>query len=113
MSNEILKGRLTAKKLVAWCNEQFKEFGINDYEVTKITRTRYNKDQYESGACKLLVSFITKSLPKNSLVHSGYFMCFYSISEYQYYINNGCSLYLKDKSRHGILSDFEIEIRNK
>jgi hypothetical protein len=106
-----LSGRLTANKLVQWCNEQFKKFEIKNYEVTEISRTHFNQDAYENGACRLLVRFRDKTMPEGSHFSTGYFMCFYRLSEYQEYLNMGYSLYLKDTSHFGLLKDMEIEVR--
>lgn len=108
-----LSGRLTAKKLVNWCNEQFKKFEIENYEVTEISRTHFNTDAYEGGAYRLLVKYRDKNMEVGSICSTGYFMCFYRISEYQDYINNGYELYLKNNGRFGLLKDLEIEVRKR
>ena len=106
-----LSGRLTAKKLVNWCNEQFKKFEIHNYLVTEISRTHFNKDAYEGGACRLLVKY--KNVKNEELHNYGYFMCFYTISEYQDYINAGYELCLKNNNRFGLLNDLEINVRKR
>ena len=107
-----LSGRLTTKKLVKWVNEQFKNFELK-YEVTEISRTHFNTDAYEGGACRLLVKFRNINMEVGSMCSTGYFMCFYKISEYEEYLKNGYELYLRDKSRFGILNNFEIEVRKR
>lgn len=104
-----LLGRLTAKKLVEWCNEQFEKLELNDYEVIKVERTHFTSDQYESGACRLYIIFRNKTLPESSLLHTSRFMCFYGINELHDYINSGYELYLKDGSKG--LTGFELEVR--
>jgi len=104
-------GRLTAKKLVAWCNEQFSKLEIHNYEVIEITRSYFSSDHYENGACRLYVKFRDKRMELGNMCSTGHFLCFYRLSEYQDYINQGYELYLKDNGRFGSLKDFDIEVR--
>jgi hypothetical protein len=106
-NKDILSGRLTAKKLITWCNNQFKKLEILNYEVTEIVTTKFNDYAYEGGACRLL--FIVKRKDDDFL--SCEFMGFYRISDYQEYIKKGYELYLKDTGKFGLIRDFTIEIR--
>lgn len=102
-----MKGRITSKKLVEWCNEQFKKFEINNYIVTNVRATRFRPHDYEGGACRLYITF-QSTKDKN---HWDYFLCFYSMKELKRSIDLGYTLYLKDNGRRGILSEFEIELK--
>ena len=106
-------GRLTAKKLVNWVNQEFQKLGIKDYEVTEITKTNYSQDHYEEGASRLIVTFRNKSMDQNSYMGLNHFLCYYRISDYDCYLKNGYELYLKDTERFGILKNFTIEVRKK
>lgn len=109
MSN--ILGRLTTKKLIAWVNEEFKKKNINDYIATSITPTRYNRDQYEGGACRLMVRY--EPINKSSINDYDFFLCFYRISDYQYALSKGYEIYLKKdrNNRFELIKDFEIELR--
>ena len=104
-------GRLTSKKLVNWLNEKFLELGIKDYEVTQISRTHFNQNDYECGACRLLIHFKDKTLNDDHILNNRHFMCFYRISELEWYIKNGYKLWLKDNSRQGYLTQFELDVQ--
>ena len=104
-------GRLTSKKIIAWLNEKFNELGINDYEVTHILRTHFTQNDYECGACRLLIYFKNKTLPDNHILNNSSFLCFYKISELEWYIRNGYTLWLKDNSRQGYLKHFELDVQ--
>ena len=107
-----LSGRLTAKKLVNWCNEQLKKHGFENHEVTEISRTHLNQDDYENGACRLYIRFKDKTMVEGSFFSTGNFNCYYRISELQDYINAGYDLYLK-LCHSGILRNTEIEVRKR
>lgn len=108
-----LSGRLTIKKLIKWCNEQFAELGVNEHEVFEIHRTHFNQNEYECGACRLVVKFKNKKMKDGEYGSVGMFYCFYKVSELEEHLKNGYELYLKDTGRHGLLSNLEIEIRKK
>jgi hypothetical protein len=104
-------GRLTSKKLVKWLNEKFIELEIKNYEVTSILRTHFNQNDYECGACRLLIYFKDKTLPDDHFLNNNNFMCFYKISELEWYLQNGYRLWLKDNSRQGYLKHFELDVQ--
>lgn len=106
-----IKGRITAKKLIDWCNKEFERLEIKNYKVTDIFRTHYRLDDYECGACKLIVKFKDINLPDEHIINKGSFLCFYSMKEYEQYLKDGYQLYLRNKGRFGIISDFEIDVR--
>ena len=55
-------GRLTYKKLIIWLNNKFQELEIKNYVVTDIARTYYSQNDYECGACRLMIYFENKQL---------------------------------------------------
>ena len=113
VSKQIKVPRLTIKKLIEWCNDQFKNNGIgNTYEVFEIYATRFRYNDYECGACKLVIRYRNKTLPDGHLVSTGSFYCFYKISELQEYLKLGYRLYLKDTNKFGLLADMVIEVTN-
>lgn len=101
-----ISGKLTSKKLVNWCNEEFAKLGFDDWEVTHITRTRFTDGQYEAGACKLYVWYRSK---KNENL-TDLFLGFYSIGYMDKAIKNGYKLYLKCDMRQPI-SDLELDLQ--
>lgn len=111
MTEEILKGRLTKRKLIKWCNGQFAKLGIKDYEVVEIFTSRFRQHEYESGACRLLIKFKNITVKENSLCRYGTFLSFYRIRDYEDYLKNGYELYLKSKWPFHSINDFEIEVR--
>jgi hypothetical protein len=104
-------GRLTYKKLIIWLNEKFKKLEIKNYVVTEIARTYYTMNDYECGACKLMIYFENKQLDKSHILHKSYFMCFYTIGQLQWFLENGYELCLTDKNRDGIIKNFELDVR--
>ena len=106
-----ISGRITSKKLIAWLNEQFVKLGIKEYEVTNISRTHFSSNDYESGACRLIIDFKHKETEYAAVHNNGYFYCFYRIKELEDYINSGYELFIKDRGRNGVLTDFEIDVR--
>jgi hypothetical protein len=108
--NLLSQGRLTKTKLINWINEQFIIFNITDYEVYKIEQTRYRTVDYEAGACQLQIRF----KPVNEVEtwdNTGSFMCFYRISDLEYYIKQGYSIHLSFKNcRLSSLSSLEIDV---
>jgi hypothetical protein len=106
-------GRLTANKLLDWVRQEFKKLGLTDYEVTEISRTHYSQDYYEAGASRLIVTFRNKAMDQNSFMSLNHFLCYYRISDYDWYLKNGYELYLKDTERYGIIKNFTIEVRKK
>lgn len=103
--------RITKKYLIEWLNKKFIEFEITDYEVTEIRTTQYSQNQYESGACRLIISFENKKLNEDSLFHTSYFLCFYTMGYMQQAINDGYELCIKSKGNS--IKDFELEIRKR
>lgn len=108
-TTNLTSGRLTSKKLIKWINEKFIELGINNYEVTSISRTRFNINDYESGACRLLIHFKDRNYDY-CLFNNKSFLCFYKISELEWYLKNGYNLFIKDNSRQGFLTHFELDV---
>ena len=104
-------GRLTSKKIIAWLNEKFIEIGAENYEVTQILRTHFSQNDYECGACRLLIYFKNKTLPDDHILNGKHFLCFYKISELEWYLKNGYKLWLKDNSRQGYLTQFELDVQ--
>ena len=104
-------GRLTTKKLIKWLNEQFIKFEITQYEVTDISRTYFTSNDYECGACRLIIHFKHKATEHTAIHNNGYFYCFYRIKELENYMKEGYELYLQDKGKFGLLTDLEIEVR--
>jgi hypothetical protein len=102
--------KLTYKYLILFINEQFKKFGIVDYEVTQIWRTYYRRDEYEAGASKMQIIFKNNTLPTNHFANFGHFMCFYSLRELEQQLKNGYELYLKFDRFH-ILSNLQLDVR--
>lgn len=107
----LVAGRLTVKKLINWLNEKFTQLQINEYEVIDIHRTYFNQNDYEGGACRLVITFKNKKLSDDSPFSKGSFYCFYRIKELQWFLENGYELFLLDNSRIGILSNFELDVR--
>ena len=108
-----LSGRLTIKKLIKWCNDQFAKLEITDYEVFEIYRTNFNQNDYECGACRLVIRFKNKTMKEGDYCSVGTFYCFYKISELEEYLKTGHDLYLKDNGQYGLLSNLEIEVRKR
>lgn len=104
--------RLTAKVFLEFVNKEFERFEASYIKATKVERTRYTQDQYQSGACKLVVSFEDTRFGKHHLVNHS-FLCFYSLGEYQEYLKNGYEMYMRFMPRsHGLsFKDLEIEVR--
>ena len=110
---EAIKGKINSKKLMDWINGKFLELEIKDYKIVSVNRTHYSQDAYEGGASRLIIEFVDLRSDINSLLSKGYFNCFYPLRELNYYLNNGYELFLKDRSRMGILSQFELDVRKK
>lgn len=105
-----IKGRITAKKFVAWVNEQFIENGITTHRAVSVHATRFRQDEYEAGAAKLIVSFIYIPAKENDFMRTQYFCCFYSLKSYEKEIKEGYEMYLKVPDR-GLYSDMSVEVR--
>lgn len=105
--NDITKGRLTAKRLIEWLNNEFERFEINEWTVTDVYRTRYRNHEYEAGACKLIISFESKSNNKNR----GTFLCFYSIAELKEHMNMGYKMILSFPPQTQSLTDLTIDLK--
>lgn len=110
MKKDISEGRLTAKRLIEWVNEEFHKLGSSEIQVYEIERTHYTPDQYESGACRLHIRFRNTSIPDGNLFASASFMCFFSIRELEEYIKAGYELFLKS-DRLGLYTNFELDVR--
>lgn len=104
-------GRLTSTKLINWLNEKFLELEIKSYEVTSIVRTHFTQNDYECGACRLMIFFKDKTMPNDHFLNNNHFLCFYKISELEWYLKNGYTLWLKDNSRQGYLKHFELDVQ--
>lgn len=105
-------GRLTTKKLVEWCNMEFKRLELNDWTVTRIVRTHYREDDYQSGACKLLCWFKHNDTPDDSMLNRTHrFVSFCSIGELEESIRNGYQLNIKNKGVS--ISHFELDVIKK
>ncbi len=111
----IITGRLTSKKLLAWLNQEFKKYpSLSNIDATNVVHTRYSRSQYEAGACRLHIYFTDSTLEKESLLHRmNYLTCDYTLSEYQDHLNSGYELYLKFKSDAGLIRDAMVELRLK
>lgn len=102
--------RITLNSLKDWVNEQFLKLEITEYECTKVTRSHFTSDQYESGACKLYIHFRLKG-EHNPMLNSSFY-CFYSIKELQSHIKDGYEMYLNYKSMRLLsIKNLEIELR--
>jgi len=103
-----IKGRITLEKFKDFVNSEFERFEIKNHECTRVERTRYSADQYEGGACRLVVFFKHKDSD-----YEGYFPCFYPLSYYEKSINNGYKMVLQFqyRSSHRFLSDLEVELK--
>jgi hypothetical protein len=105
--------KLTTKKLLEWCQDEFKRLGIKEYIPTKIIRTRYRPDDYEAGACYLIIKFKSTTLPDDSLLASSYyFTCFYPLWMLDEYLKKGYELYLKF-DQFKFLKNTQIEVKKK
>jgi len=105
--------RLTKKLFLEFIQEEFNRLGFDKYTVTQVYRTYYTAGQYESGACSLIIHFGLKEKTGNLYFDTSHFLCFYTLSQYQYLINQGYEMYLKlDRERYS-LTDATIEIRKK
>ena len=110
-NNMLALGRLTYKKLIVWLNIKFQELEIKNYVVTEIARTYYSQNDYECGACRLMIYFENKQLEKLHILHKSNFMCFYTVSQLQWFLENGYELCLTDKNRDGLIKNFELDVR--
>lgn len=98
------------KQFVDFVNKEFERLGITDFVATKADRTYHRTDDYESGACKMMVWFEPKNKPDNfPLKH--YFMCDYFLKEYNEYLKNGHEMYLAFRFRSNSWSIKELEVR--
>ncbi len=110
MKQELVKGRLTSKKIITWLNEVFPEWGAPHIQVYEIERTRFRQDEYEAGACKLHIRYRNTEVDEGSLMSQGSFMSFYSIRELQEYLEMGYELYLKT-GQFRLLSNIELDVK--
>ncbi len=105
-----IKGRVTKRKFIYWINQEFKRFGITEYEIVSVEQTRYRGHEYEAGAAFLSVKFDLVSNRTNS--SCGFFSCFYSLGMYTDHLKMGYEMYLQFK-RHRLLSDLVVDLRRK
>jgi len=110
MKQELLKGRLTSKKIITWFNEILPEMGMSHLRVFAVERTYYTADQYESGACRLHIRFKNTELDKSSVLSEGSFMSFLTIKQLQDHIKDGWEVYLKT-DRLAYIANTELDIR--
>ena len=110
-NNMLALGRLTTAKLIDWVNFKFKELEILNFECYAISRTFFSQNDYECGACKLVIQYRNKSVDEKSLISTGTFVCYYRIKELEWFLKNGYELCLKDNSRFGFISNFELDVR--
>jgi hypothetical protein len=103
-----IKGRLTLEKFKEFVNSEFKRVELDGYECTRVERTNYSQDQYEGGACRLVVFFKHK---END--YEGHFPCFYPLKYYQKSINNGDKMVLQFqyRSTKTWMQDLEVELK--
>jgi hypothetical protein len=103
----LAEGRLTSKKFIAWINSEFERFEIKEYKVIKAERTRFRSQDYEGGACKLIVTFQHVDKPQLQ----GNFLCFYFLSEYESYIQTGkYKMALNFSGRFHSLTDLTVDL---
>ena len=79
MKQELLKGRMTSKKIIIWLNEILPEMGMSHIHVMAVKRTYYTQDQYESGACKLHIMYKNTKVCKDSSIYNGIFRSFFQL----------------------------------
>lgn len=106
--SKFLVGRLTAKKLISWINEQFEKIEINNFEAFEITPTRFNSDQIEGGAALNFIRVRSK-LDNNQQCTM---LLFYRIKQLEWYIKNGYYLKLSASTniRWVMISDLTIDV---
>ena len=72
--------RLTSKVFLDFVNKEFERFEVSYLKAVRVERTRYTQDQYECGACRLVVYFEDTRFDK-SHYSNGSFLCFYSFNK--------------------------------
>lgn len=110
MKKEISQGRLTAKRLIEWVNEEFIRLGSPEIQVYSIERSFHTQDQYEAGACRLYIRFRNTEIPDDSFFATAAFLSFYTIKDLERHLKNGYELYLK-RDRLGIYTNMELDVR--
>ena len=110
MKKKISEGRLTAKRLMEWANEEFIKLGSPEIQVYSVDRTFYTQDQYEAGACRLHIRFRNTSIPEGSCFATAAFLSFYTIRDIERHIKNGYELYIK-RDRLGLYTNMELDVR--
>ena len=58
-----------------------------------------------------MIYFENKQLDKSRILPKSNFMCFYTVSQLQWFLENGYELCLTDKNRDGIIKNFELDVR--
>ena len=101
---------LTLNTFLDFINSEFKRLKIEDFEAIEAIRTRYRPDDYEAGACKLIIRIKDKRFKNNELLRNSFF-CYYSINEYRSYLKNGYEMYLKFNDNYFIIRNATIEVR--
>lgn len=101
------KIRVTRNWIKDWVNEKFKQLEIFDFECYEVSRTYFNQNDYECGACHLQIR-----CKRVETGESTTFFCFYPIWYIQKEINDGLELWLKF-DRYNIVPNTTLELRNK